>query len=120
MFLYNDIFVVKENYLKKVINKSKVENKYIKKVFRGKDGELFFFAHPYGFLEYRNKKLMPVSKELNDLFIDNEAYCFKYLRGGYVAIGTVSNGIIIIDENNINRFLLLNIFCSCDRCKISP
>ena len=103
----NNIFVVKDNHIEEVISNSQINYKYIKKIFTSKNGEaltegneeLFFFSHPDGFLEFQKNILVPINKELNDYFIQNEAYCFKNLRGGYIAIGTIRNGIIIIDEN---------------------
>lgn len=103
----HDIYVVKDNYLKKVLGDVKTNEGYIRKIFTDKDGELFFYTLRGRFSYLHNNKLTSFKNELNKYFLEDEALCFKQLRGGYIAIGTALHGVIIVDENK-NLVQVLN------------
>ncbi|MEO9801744.1 MAG: triple tyrosine motif-containing protein [Reichenbachiella sp.] len=94
----HDIFVVKENSLEKRIDSHEIDNAFILKISEGEDDRLMLTTELGGILPYIDKSADYANKISNGYLAKNKIHCTQKLRGGYLAIGSVASGLLILDQ----------------------
>ncbi|OIQ24154.1 MAG: LuxR family transcriptional regulator [Lacinutrix sp. MedPE-SW] len=75
-----------------------IVNKNVVKIFKAQGG-LLFLTQENGFFTYNNSLLKPWNNKINLNLENYSVYSSIKLKNGNYAIGTISNGVIFIDEN---------------------
>lgn len=71
------------------------------------DNSILFVTDNHGIFHYKNNQLVPFEYPVNEIIKQSQAFCAK-LRNQTLAVGTVQNGVIVIDINT-GEYSVMNI-----------
>jgi DNA-binding CsgD family transcriptional regulator len=94
-----DIFTLKNFKLVKVIDKSQIRNRQLKSIHSLNDNSLLLITEDNGFRWSGQGCTKVWSEQVDNYLKANKVYCSLMLRNGYLAIGTVRSGLLILDNN---------------------
>ncbi|WP_333599712.1 helix-turn-helix and ligand-binding sensor domain-containing protein [Flavobacterium sp.] len=86
-----------------VCNDERIKNNRIVEIYKHKDG-LLFQTERAGVFKWEDKKLDPFYFESEAELKPNSIFCAKMLSDGGFALGTISNGIYILDKQGKIRY----------------
>lgn len=97
--MQHNLLVVKDDGLKKVFDGKQIKHLLLK-ICEDKEGGLQFISANNGIQTYRNGSFQQLDHSIADFLFKNKAHSVCKLRNGYLAIGTIGAGLLIVDRNN--------------------
>ncbi|MDH7911662.1 triple tyrosine motif-containing protein [Winogradskyella sp. SYSU M77433] len=94
------IYVIENGKEKLIIGSGLIKDKVVTNIFKHDSG-LLIQTKENGFYSYADGSLTVWNQELNDILFHNSIYSSLKLRNGDYLLGTVSHGVILLDEEGI-------------------
>ena len=100
--LHDGIYKIENGFEQLVTNKEIVQNNIVINIFNNQD-KLLIQTQESGFYELDNNELVKWDNPINEFLRNKSVYSSIKLKNNSFAFGTISNGILLLDENGTTK-----------------